>query len=241
MTSGISRVITQVAVVHEPGAASEFGELLWTAFAEVAAFYNHGRTRAKFERRWIGAGAPPVISTSDVLDRELDDDWWDSVRSSSTLLIDHQSLAKAVRQMFSRQERLIIVTDEELKPPAGWRYVISEDVTTGRHDGVASFAPLDPLYWGDADPRRLQTMKRRIRGTLMGMVGERLGFEPCDNSKCFLFADVDSVTVLDGMSTIGPEHPGAGPLTDKVFGGETAGSLGLEAIVDRPQASSEKW
>ncbi len=238
MTSRKSKVITHVAIFRDSAAASEFGEMLWTVFGEVAAFYNLDRKRAEFERRWVGPGAPTMVSSTDVDSRQLGEEWWESVRSGTTFLIDHKSLAQAVRALFPQQERLIIVTDEELKPPAGWRYIISDDVTTGRADGVASLAPIDPLYWGETDPERLQTIKWRIRATLMGMAGERLGFIPCTNSKCYLYENVDSVTVLDGMSTIGPEHDTE--LTDKVFGGEVVDALGLEAIVDQPEASSEK-
>jgi hypothetical protein len=182
---------------------------------------------------------PTAASTepSQVVDTPLSDEWWQSVQSPTSRLIDHKLMAKAVRELIPQQDRIIVITDEELKPPTGWRYIISWDVSA-KGDGTASLAPLDPEYWGDLDTKRHETIKWRIRAAVMAMTGTRLGFRLCENTLCYLYTNVDSVTVLDSMVTLGPEHAAEG-LTDKVFSGEVDDLLGVEAIIEQPEAGSE--
>jgi len=232
-------VITHAIALRNHGTASEFGEMLWAVLGEVAAFYNLDKPRAQFQRRWIGDAVPPTAMTDadQVIIAKLDWNWWKGVRSEAGRLVDYKLLGSAVRELLPELERILIVTDEELNPPPDWRYVIWWDVSV-KGDGAVSLAPLDPRYWGDTDPQRLETVKWRIRASLLCMTGLRLGFRRCQNTKCYLYENVDSVSVLDEMVTLGPEHSTEG-LTDKVFAGEIDESLGLEAIIDQPAASSE--
>ena len=71
---------------------------------------------------------------------------------------------------------------------------------------MVSAAPTDPMFWRQHDPFRVATIKQRIRAACLGIAGEHIGFESCDNPTCFLFNDVDSVTTLDSMLEFGPEH-----------------------------------
>lgn len=93
----------------------------------------------------------------------------------------------------------VVVTDLVLTPPPGWRYII-------RSRDVVSIAPTDPQFWHMKDPNRNAIVKHRVRTACLAVVGQLLGLEQCDNERCFLFRNVDSVTRLDDMVVLGPEH-----------------------------------
>ena len=103
---------------------------------------------------------------------------------------------------------LIIVTDQEISPPEGWRYIISADIVSddGSEACVISVAPTDPCYWSEDNDARLATIKHRIRSICLCAVGEYLRLKRCNNPRCFLYKDIDSVTTLDYMLLMGPEH-----------------------------------
>ncbi len=103
---------------------------------------------------------------------------------------------------------LIVVTDQEISPPEGWRYIISDDIVSddGSEACVISVAPTDPWYWSEDNDARSATIKHRIRSICLCAVGEYLGLKRCNNPRCFLYKDIDSVTTLDWMLLMGPEH-----------------------------------
>lgn len=233
-------VIAYVVVCRDDDGARELGGMLWSVLAEVSVFYNLDKPRGEFKRWWLGNNAPTnlTIGNSDhIVTRKLGDKWWEPLQSSSSWLIDQERLAKAVRELIPQEEgRIIVVTDEEITPPPEWRYIIWDGSLKGA--GVASLAPLDPRYWGDRTPDREQIIKRRIRAALLSMTGTRLGFQRCNNTRCYLYANVDSVTALDVMIALGHEHEQEG-LSDKVFSGRIDEEAGFEVIADQPKASYE--
>jgi hypothetical protein len=104
---------------------------------------------------------------------------------------------------------LMIVTDRPITPPENWRYIIWESwPETAPINAVISAAPLDPNYWGDSNPDRISIIKDRVRTAALSVCGEFLGFEGCQNPRCFLCEQVDSVNALDLMSRLGEEHEG---------------------------------
>ena len=123
----------------------------------------------------------------------------------------------------SRIEKLpmVLVTDREITPPINWRYIIWDDVPEG---SVVSVAPTDPNYWHEKDEARAATVKHRIRTACIQIVGEILGLDTCSNPTCFLYDNVPSVTTLDEMIALGPEHDV-----------ESLALRGFEARPDRPE------
>jgi hypothetical protein len=98
---------------------------------------------------------------------------------------------------------LMIVTDQEIEPPADWRYIIWSEFSNGQ---VVSVAPTDPSYWRERSANRLGAIKHRVRTAGMCIVGVALGLTRCDNPRCFLFGQVSSAEVLDSMVVLGGEH-----------------------------------
>jgi hypothetical protein len=93
----------------------------------------------------------------------------------------------------------VVVTDLVLVPPPNWRYIIwSKD--------VISIPPVDPKYWHMQESNRKTIIKHRVRTACLSVVGQLMGLQRCNNERCFLFRDVDSVTRLDDMVVLGPEH-----------------------------------
>jgi predicted Zn-dependent protease len=121
---------------------------------------------------------------------------------------DQTHLATIIRKLVDPDksgEHLMIITDRPITPPADWRYIIWE-TDPNTNASVISVSPLDPEYWRDQDPRRVMRIKTRTRNAALSITGELIGLERCENPACFLFDDVDSVTVLDEMRAFGAEH-----------------------------------
>lgn len=111
---------------------------------------------------------------------------------------DVTSLSKQLREGY-----LLLVTDQEITPPPEWRYIIWDDCRNG---SVVSIAPTDPHHWRERDEARIATIKHRVRTACLSVLGEQFGFGRCNNPMCFLHQDVNSVTDLDQMVFLGPEH-----------------------------------
>lgn len=99
----------------------------------------------------------------------------------------------------------VVLTDLAITPPREWRYIIWDVTPSG---AVISAAPLDPAYWepsAAADMRR-STIARRATAAQLCVMGSLLGLRRCDNERCFMFGNIDSVTRLDNAEIYGPEH-----------------------------------
>jgi hypothetical protein len=203
--------IDTVLMLHDQAMADEAGVALWTTTEEVEGFYNLGDDKAVFHRLIVAPQLP------DDLSREVGSDEFIPLSESDAVGIKEQAhvsysgthkqdvvstYARGVVPS-TRADDLIVITDYEIIPPTDWRYLIWDRTPEG---WVISLAPLDPAYWGIGDPDRVATLKRRARAALMGVTGIALGFDRCDNEKCYLFANVDSVNRLDLMIYVGEEH-----------------------------------
>lgn len=221
--------IAQVLLLLGEESAQELGPPLWAALIEVERFYNHEHTRAKIERHYVspftpttsrltsawhavarlfrsGAKLPDafeLLREANVVDGRVESG---RIRGRYSRTVDQRKLIAVVRELLGgavEGRRLVIVTDQEMTPPPEWRYIIWD------HDGddsVISTAPTDPKYWRQRDEDRLSTIKHRVRTACLSVSGQFLGLERCNNPECFLFEDVDSVTALDFMTRLGPEH-----------------------------------
>lgn len=240
----MSRTVeVQLALLFKEEAASELlGQALWSAITEVAQFYqpDGGQSSVlEFTRgaglTWTGAIvslaprfrphflAPSLpVALSDghtgpepeqmILGPDIDDLWRDLPLRFGTY--DHEVLGERVRELVS-DTPIVVITDQHITPPKEWRYVLWDQFLGG---AVLSIAPMDPQYWGIAGPprERVSTIKWRARAALLTITGELFGIGRCSNPHCYMFANVDSVSRLDAMRLMGPEHPGL-PLIGRGF------------------------
>ncbi len=224
-----AKIIQALALFDEKN-SFDYGLALWATFHEVERFYAAAGAEVKYQRFYIAPSAPnPSLfeSISQTLGRwipgrmvqsalELPKD--SQVRSSlapSAELADNRrrtydqdKLTAIIRKLVDPKEsgdHLMIVTDRAITPPKEWRYIIWE-TNENTNSSVISVAPLDPEYWRDKDPQRILTIKNRTRNAALSVTGEQVGLDRCENPACFLFGDVDSVTVLDEMRELGEEH-----------------------------------
>jgi predicted Zn-dependent protease len=141
-------------------------------------------------------GLPPSQSKSQ----------WKKVEGMFARTYDAEKILQMVRELAGEEQSAIIpivVTDVMLTPPPEWRYIIWDGDKNGM---VISIPPTDPKFWRINDPNRIAIIKHRVRTAFLSAVGEVIGLESCLNERCFLFDDVESVTCLDSMVLLGPEH-----------------------------------
>lgn len=168
---------------------------------ETARLYNFDMERAEFRQTFFGE---PGSANIDSPFETMEEGWSQRARGQYSRTLDQRWLAEYFRGRIAEADATILVTDQEITPPREWRYVIWDSPLN--RITVASIAPLDPEYWGSRPEDRLVVLKRRTRAMLIATTGAYLGLSECDNSRCFLFSDVDSVTTLDEMVAIGEEH-----------------------------------
>ena len=221
--------LLQAIVLFDDANAHDYGLALWALLHEVERFYRPLDLKRKFARFYISPTAPEksllgqflhglgnvmygkqVTSALDVLRPTEVIATRDQERAAVGpygRVIEQAKLTEVVRQMIGCSNLpvpLMIVTDRAITPPPEWRYVIWAG--TSNIDSVLSVAPLDPNFWRERDPHRILTIKRRARSAALSITGEHLGIRRCDNPECVMFANVDSVTTLDDMTTFGSEH-----------------------------------
>lgn len=222
--------LIQAVALFDERSASDYGLALWAAFHEVEQFYKRVGAEIRYQRFFVAPSSPSgsifesiahavgKLIPGERLQRALDVLSADQTRSfnlqdqlswdSRGRTYDQTQLAAAVRSLIgpiASGYHLMIVTDRPITPPSRWRYIIWE---TNRDidASVISVTPLDPDYWHDRDPDRVLTIKARARAAALNITGGLIGLSHCDNPACFLFDDVDAVTVLDEMKGLGPEH-----------------------------------
>jgi predicted Zn-dependent protease len=188
-------------------------ESLWTMFGELSALWNTEGELVQFASFYAGTEpARGIVERSEnrhliPVPADAIDEMLATTRGTYASTIDQDALAKRMRALVDRHgalgEELLLVTDRELTPPRGWRYILWQRTESA---WVVSTAPMDPDYWGIEDPQRVRKIKQRARAACMIAVGLALGLERCENPQCFMFERVDSVTRLDVMRGIGDEH-----------------------------------
>lgn len=231
--------VTQVMLIRRKETSPELTSALWAVLKEVESLYNHDKPRARFRRLTLSRheiGSPllrpfqlsrelrhALKQGTDAGTRSPDplEKFFERVRGRYIGTVDQGSIADRVREAVGvppdsgALHALLIVVDEELTPPEGYRYLIWETRPATR-DAIVSIVPTDPNYWREEVSDRVAVIKERVRVACLSAVGELLGFERCDNPRCFLCEDVYSVAQLDDMVCIGPEH-GEADLTEKGF------------------------
>jgi predicted Zn-dependent protease len=213
------REIVLALLFRDPAAARDFGPFLWAALREVEAFYNADEIRAKYFRVFLAPEIPaafrkesgwPEWALQGIEAEVGDESKWQAARGTFSRTCDPEKLAAWTRHLIgphSRGRRLVLVTDAEITPPKGSRYIIWR-ATRGvaSKATVVSAAPTDPSYWKTRDSRRLATIKHRVRTACLSSVGAALGIKKCKNPACFRCKPVESVVDLDRMRYLGEEH-----------------------------------
>jgi len=211
----------------------EYWQALWAALYEVERFYRLAPTQIEYRRFYIAPSPGPataswiplgqVQTALDLLKNDLSSSGRSAELSRSRRrTYDRTQLAAIIRKLVDAEgsgDHLMIITDRPITPPGNLRYIIWE-TDPNTHTSVISVSPLDPEYWREEDPKRLLRIKIRTRNAALSIIGELIGLERCDNPACFLFDDVDSVTVLDEMYAFGAEH-NLSELTGRGFDDDT--------------------
>jgi hypothetical protein len=198
---------------------AELGSALWAAFQEVEHLYKRQWPDAVFQRHYLSRQPQDFLGPEDYpvhLLPQTASDWnqlWEESRDDHTKTFSAQRLAENVRKLLRRDaadQWLIVVTDQKITPPPDWRYIIWDDSWDGgtvKGGAVVSIPPTDPHYWNERDyGQRIPIIKKRIRAACCCVTGMTLGIERCYNPGCFMYVNVESMTVLDEMVCIGPEH-----------------------------------
>lgn len=139
--------------------------------------------------------------------KKTPEDSWHKAKGRFYRTYDAIKIAAMVRELLGEERQgdtPVIVTDQELTPPPEWRYIIWDGDATG--GVVVSTVPTDPEYWRISDPNRVALIKHRVRTSCLQIIGRLIGLDFCDNERCFLFHQVDSVLRLDHMVELGSEH-----------------------------------
>lgn len=181
--------------------ATDRAAALWSAIAEVEGFYNFDEPRVELRPLLVtalDASLPPDSAVA--VDLEA---LWKRVQGAYSGTVDQSVLAAEMRRVSGASDGLIVVTDREITPPEGYRYLFWDSVPGGV---VVSTAAMEPGYWSMSDPDPVGATKHRLRTTCLAIVGSMLGLRRCSNDRCFLYADVDSLYQLDRMVLLGPEH-----------------------------------
>lgn len=184
---------------------------------EIENFYNFDQPRVTCARYMLdssGGGSLAEYSPSQQFPASTfqsgglspDDKFWAPLQGKFRRTIHQGRLSENLRRLLPPQHQdsfCMIVTDQEIEPPSGWRYIIWDEVP---HGEVISVAPTDPLYWRERTSNREGAIKHRVRTAGLNIAGVLLGLTRCDNTNCFLFDDVASTAVLDNMLVLGKEH-----------------------------------
>ncbi|HEX8083378.1 MAG TPA: hypothetical protein VF529_03750 [Solirubrobacteraceae bacterium] len=205
--------LTHVLLLANEDHYEETGPELWEVLADVRAFYGATRGSATHERLCITVGEPPalaeVVPPGERLSLGADGmaALLEAAAGSFQSTLETGKVITWAREITARRDialrSMVVITDQELAPPDGWRYLLW---SREHADGVLSIAALDPDYWGIAGAEGWPRIADRARVGCLCLTGWLAGLERCDNPSCFLFRDVASVLQLDRMKELGPEH-----------------------------------
>jgi hypothetical protein len=220
-----------VMLLHRPEFIKEFGATTWAVFQEVHNLYRAADPTTSFSMfRLISQDSENLLSMDDGQQLLVPTDLWNAAWGRYSGTIDHCKLVPLVRQLLPRQDGsppMLVITDEELTPPEGFRYLMWMESKT---DGgtVLSLPTLDPQSWMEVSPNfsspqpttttRKAITKRRVRAASLSIVGSILGLKRCEKPNCFLYKETTSVVSIDQLVQLGSEHAGELPNIDVVLG-----------------------
>lgn len=204
--------LLQVLLFAEEQNLRDYGRAVWVAFEEVATFYQRAMPELSYHRFVYDSGGtdPDTLraewSEAPGVAPGLGSSLWQSLRSRPSAVFDQEKMVDTVRRALGERcsdSRLLVCTDQQIRPPEDWRYILWDVV--GK-DVVVSTAAMDPNYWGARIPDRVATIKHRMRTAALSGTGEQLGLKRCSKAICLLYREVVSVECLDTMLLLGREH-----------------------------------
>lgn len=215
-------LVTQVLWLRQERSVDEVREILWSVFQEVENFYGAASLDTEFRR--LSMGSVNANPRSRIPDMEATEESRSASAGQFRNTVDPLRIMKMVKarladvpQHFNREQRTLIVTNQEITPPPQWRYNMW---ATNEKEGsaVVSVPPMDPRSWGasEAADADLFALKHRVRVSCLRKVGLWLGIRRCGNDSCFFFEHVESAEILDIMKVLGEEHQVELPPLEKV-------------------------
>lgn len=259
-------VIDQVLLLRNLRESRELGRVLWAAMKEIETFYNYDQERVVFRRTYLSEEVPSGLQSRhsgflglnkvwEYLFRRGEDEKeaasteqfkktseasWRAATGKYSQTYKASKIIEIVRTILSAERKIylpVIITDQTLIPPKNWRYIIWDALTDGV---VLSTVPLDPEYWRLNDRNRIATIKHRVRTGCLQIIGGLIGLDSCNNKRCFLFDQVDSVTRLDYMVELGPEHR-IEAISERGFGSHARDPSIVQSIEENPEPAMEEF
>lgn len=200
--------LDQVLLLSNPGAYRALGPALWSALEEASSLFQAGGATLRVKRIFlspsdpIGFDAPaPLPAAASAIRAKV----WEKAAGQLSGVYDQLRLLRLVRELLSipSGRALLIVFDREITPPPEWRYIIWDG---SGNDAIVAVPPVDPRHWGVRDERRAATIKHRVRGACLSILGSWHGLGRCTNPTCIMYGQVDSANCLDVMTHVGAEH-----------------------------------
>lgn len=227
-------LIREVLMLTNPEHPKELYSSLWTSFDEIGAFFGE-LLNAKVSRDDVSNQKTLLESLKSAQGK-----FFKTFEAGHLCKIVNEHLENVIiepldgvgtearsggftrQTVATRAERpyTLLVTDLQLTPPEDWRFIIWDG---DKHNTAVSICPIDPTYWRIEDEPRIPLIKHRARVACLSTLGERIGLKRCDNARCFLYRQVESIRNLDHMVVLGAEHR-IQWLTNK----------GFEVIADNP-------
>lgn len=240
--------MTHVLLFAEERSYVDYASVVWSAMIEAEHFYASAGLVRECRRFACLPGTTPTLhddlpSVEQAALRSADArSFWEEMRAQYSKVYAQELILSAPRKKFLPKQHgtsVFIVTDQELRRPKEWRYILWENFGP---DAVISAAPMDPRYWrARVDDSAVQIVKHRIRSTLLNAIGENIGVIRCENEECFSYGNIDSVARLDAMLHFGAEHR-IDTLTNRGFAPEMRDPKLVQPIISNPEpAKSWGW
>ncbi len=247
----------------------ELGEVLWAAAREVESFFDLGERRVAFFRTFLSEFIPYTIRQSSsafalplrqsnmelfspehgqqlgIDTPEFNAEFspsksdWKRAEGKYTLTYETEKILHIVGELTGGDASgaiPLVVTDLLLVPPPNYRYIIWGGDANGV---VVSIPPTDPTFWRIRESGRMAIIKHRVRTALLSSAGVLIGLQECDNERCFLFRNIDSVTRLDEMMILGPEHD-LPALSQLGFDVTMSDPTKVQPVVENPQPAARE-
>jgi hypothetical protein len=202
--------VVQLLVLQDATSARELSLALWAALREVERFYQTAARPISALRYYGGAPVPSKIRDETgkkgrLIPAERVAASFGALRRERTQpTYPAGEIGQLARELTATATEIItVITDIELTPPSNWRYIVWDSFRGG---AAISVAPTDPTYWREREPSRVARIKHRVRTACLCATGALLGHRRCDNRRCFLYENVESVLDLDAMVYLGVEH-----------------------------------
>jgi hypothetical protein len=222
--------LTQVMFCRDVHSMQELGPLVFATFQELERFFAPTRllkhvaqvrmfskgqgdllapSTVEVVRDFIGRVFTKTVRQPAPPDVEASEQSWTEAKGRFRNTVDPDKLILIVKRQlapFSPDDRLLIVTDQEITPPEQWRYRLWA-VNDHEQATVVSLNPMNPQSWSsERSTADLPVLKHRIRSACIRKLAKWCGLQDCDQDNCYLFRHIESAESLDFLTVLGAEH-----------------------------------